>query len=43
MKNEKVQLCYFSFFIDLVDLEGVEPSSRQGIAVLSTCLALFEL
>jgi len=26
-----------------VESEGVEPSSRQGTNVLSTCLALFEL
>ena len=30
----------FSGLIIIVDLEGVEPSSKQGSHMLSTCLSL---
>ena len=32
----------FSGLIIIVDLEGVEPSSKQGSHMLSTCLSLVQ-
>jgi len=38
LKNKKPLM--FSGLIIIVDLEGVEPSSKQGSHMLSTCLSL---
>ena len=34
---------YFDLFFLLVELEGFEPSSKQGTNLLSTCLSLLRL
>lgn len=40
LNKKKESSDYFRAFFLLVDLEGIEPSSKQGSHMLSTCLSL---
>ena len=39
LKQKKTQTTHIQSFAFFVELEGFEPSSKQGINLLSTCLA----